>query len=212
MGTPLLIWLQKWLLRLLLRWHALKQLLNAYLTGARSGISSRCCPSMVSSSIFSFRIYWRMCSSLRKVIDIFRGILQTGPSHPNLVIEPSSGGLRLWRSWAPQKCKFFLWLAMRNKCWTVDNLEKRGLQHPGSCLLCDQESETIQHILTSCVFARQFWYHLFASFGMCHLSPRADEDSFEEWRRTSKCIRKEKRKGINNAIILGAWCFGCRGI
>ena len=60
---------------------------------------------------------------------------------------------RLWKSWAPLRCKIFLWLAMLNRCWTADLLERRGLQHPDSCLLCDQEEETIQHILTSRVFA-----------------------------------------------------------
>jgi hypothetical protein len=26
---------------------------------------------------------------------------------------------RLWKSWAPPKCKFFLWLAIRNKCCDI---------------------------------------------------------------------------------------------
>jgi len=29
---------------------------------------------------------------------------------------------RLWKAWAPPKCKFFLWLAIRNKCWAANNL------------------------------------------------------------------------------------------
>ncbi|GJN13632.1 hypothetical protein PR202_gb00357 [Eleusine coracana subsp. coracana] len=37
---------------------------------------------------------------------------------------------RLWKSWAPPKCKFFLWLAIRNRCWTADKLAKRRLNHP----------------------------------------------------------------------------------
>jgi hypothetical protein len=41
-----------------------------------------------------------------------------------------------------RNANFFLWLAFRNKCWTADNLEKRELQHPSSCPLCDQERET----------------------------------------------------------------------
>ena len=61
-----------------------------------------------------------------------------------------------YKSWAPEKCKMFLWLAIKDKCWTADQLTKRGLPHPDKCLLCDQEEETIQHILTTCVFARQF--------------------------------------------------------
>jgi len=61
---------------------------------------------------------------------------------------------RLWKSWAPNKCKTFVWLAIRNRCWTADRLQKRGLPHPVRCPLCDQEEETIQQLLTTCVFAR----------------------------------------------------------
>jgi hypothetical protein len=61
---------------------------------------------------------------------------------------------RLWKSWAPPKCKTFLWLAMLKKCWTADRLQKRGLTHPEACPFCEQEQETVQHLLTSCVFAK----------------------------------------------------------
>ena len=33
----------------------------------------------------------------------------------------------VWKSWAPPKCRFFLWLVAHNRCWTADRLEKRGL-------------------------------------------------------------------------------------
>jgi hypothetical protein len=39
-------------------------------------------------------------------------------------------------------------------------LAKRGLDHPEKCPLCDQESESLDHILVSCVFAREFWFRL----------------------------------------------------
>jgi hypothetical protein len=38
---------------------------------------------------------------------------------------------RVWKSWAPSKCTFFIWLVEHNRCWTADRLAKRdGL--PGS--------------------------------------------------------------------------------
>jgi hypothetical protein len=115
---------------------------------------------------------------------------------------------RLWKSWAPLKCKYFLWLAIQNKCWTSDRLEKRGLDHPMSCLFCDQSQETIQHILCTCVFARQFWHSILLALGVGNLSASADETSFADWwRKTSKKIHKSKRKVMNNIIILGAWCL-----
>jgi hypothetical protein len=51
---------------------------------------------------------------------------------------------RLWKTWP-----HFLWLAIRDKCWTADRLQSRRLPHPVACSLCDQVQETIQHILTS---------------------------------------------------------------
>jgi hypothetical protein len=44
---------------------------------------------------------------------------------------------RIWKSWAPNKCKMFMWLAVRNRCWTSDRLARRGLPHPDRCSLCD---------------------------------------------------------------------------
>ena len=65
---------------------------------------------------------------------------------------------RIWKSWAPLHCKYFLWLAFNNRCWTADQLAKRGLPHPTACPFCDQAEETIQHLLDPCVFSRQVWF------------------------------------------------------
>lgn len=70
---------------------------------------------------------------------------------------------RIWKSWAPGKCKIFIWLAIRNRCWTADRLQKRGLPHPAQCPLCDQEGETVQHLLT--------FVSLLDNFGLTSYSP-----------------------------------------
>jgi hypothetical protein len=115
---------------------------------------------------------------------------------------------RLWKTWAPPKCKFFIWLAIRNKCWTADRLQKRGLDHPEVCPLCDQEPENIQHLLCTCVFSRQFWYYILSSLGMANLSPDSNESTFADWwAKVSKQVHKSKRRGFNSIIILGAWCL-----
>jgi hypothetical protein len=113
---------------------------------------------------------------------------------------------RLWKSWAPSKCKVFLWLAIQNKCWTADRLASRGLPHPSSCALCDQEDEDVQHILTTCVFARQFWFKILAPLDFIRCVPSRHEGSFAEWwRKARKKVRKDARKGLNSLIILGGW-------
>jgi hypothetical protein len=34
---------------------------------------------------------------------------------------------RVWKTWAPSKCKFFIWLVEHNRCWTMDKLARRGM-------------------------------------------------------------------------------------
>jgi hypothetical protein len=46
--------------------------------------------------------------------------------------------------------------------------------------MCDQSQETIQHLLTACIFARQFWHTILAAIGLGHLTPTADEENFAD--------------------------------
>jgi hypothetical protein len=115
---------------------------------------------------------------------------------------------RLWKTWAPPKCKFFLWLAIRNKCWTADRLQRRGMRYPVCCPLCDQEQETAQHILCTYSFARQFWHHILPPIRLGDLTPENDEQSFAVWwGKALKKMHKCRRKGFNSVIILRAWCI-----
>jgi hypothetical protein len=65
-----------------------------------------------------------------------------------------AGALKVWKSRAPAKCRFFLWLVLRDRCWTVERLERRGLSRPLAFPLCDQAQESIAHLLLGCVLAR----------------------------------------------------------
>jgi len=78
---------------------------------------------------------------------------------------------RIWKSRAPPKCRFIVWLVPHNKCSTADHLARHGQLHPEYCPLCDQEEGTINHLLVHCVFAREFWFNLFRQvFRPCPLS------------------------------------------
>ena len=111
---------------------------------------------------------------------------------------------RIWKSWAPQNCKFFIWLAINNRCWTGDRLAKRGLPHPASCRLCDQE-RSIQHFLISCVFARQVWFIIFQRLGLSSISPVSTSKFSSWWYWAIKDVPKEMKKGLNSLITLVAW-------
>jgi hypothetical protein len=79
------------------------------------------------------------------------------------------------------KCRFFIWLVAQNRVWTADRLAKRGLIHPEKCPLCDQEDETIDYLLVTCCFSREFWYLLLRKFGLHSLAPQPDVSSYLGW-------------------------------
>jgi hypothetical protein len=113
---------------------------------------------------------------------------------------------RIWKTWAPPKCRFFLWLVAHKKCWTADRLEKRGLDHPEKCPLCEQERDTIDHLLVNCVFSRECWFLLLRQFGLQGLAPQPTDINFMEcWHQTNEAIQGSFRDGLNSLIMLGAW-------
>jgi hypothetical protein len=47
-----------------------------------------------------------------------------------------SGSWKLnWKSWAPPRVKFFIWLACLDRCWTTERLARRELPYTTRCPL-----------------------------------------------------------------------------
>ena len=98
-----------------------------------------------------------------------------------------------------------MWLVAHNRCWTADRLAKRGLAHLEKFTLCDQEGETINHLLLSCVFVRLTRFEILQGFGLQVLAPKL-EDSFEDWwHKVNDKVSGQVQKGLNSLIILMAW-------
>lgn len=112
----------------------------------------------------------------------------------------------VWKTWEPSRCKFFIWLAIKNRVWTAERLTKSGLPHPDACTICDQSDKTIQHILVSCVFALEVWTWTLSKLGLVSIAPSAELHPFSSWwRKSIKGVGKDMRKGLNSLIILVAW-------
>ena len=80
----------------------------------------------------------------------------------------------IWKSRAPMSYKFLTWLVSKNQCWTADRLHKRGMPHPAACPLCDQEPETLRHLLLRCVVARQVWHVWLSEWKILEWLPQQD--------------------------------------
>jgi len=113
---------------------------------------------------------------------------------------------RIWKSWAPLRCKFFLWLANKQRIWTADRLAKQGLPHQAACPLCDQEQETAQHLFLTCVFTQQCWSMISQHLNLGITGPATSTTSLSSWWCTTiKSVPKDCRKGLNSLIIMVTW-------
>jgi hypothetical protein len=85
-------------------------------------------------------------------------------------------------------------------------LARRGLSHADRCPHSDQAEESINHLLLSCVFAREFWFKLLQRVGLRFLAPLIDEEFFDDWwERIIVSVGHQIQKGLNSLVILGAW-------
>ena len=109
-----------------------------------------------------------------------------------------------WASRASSTCKFFTWLALRDRCWTSDRLARRGLPHQDACRLYDQEEETINHVLLMCVFARSTWVVVCEALGKPDWTLTA-QDSLRTWLRDKQGPNTLRRKDLHTIFILTLW-------
>jgi hypothetical protein len=67
---------------------------------------------------------------------------------------------KLWKWECPLKIKLFTWLLAADKVLSWKNLQKRGWQGPGICVLCKNHGESTKHIFLTCLFSRSVWVDL----------------------------------------------------
>lgn len=68
---------------------------------------------------------------------------------------PVFGAKDVWKTAAPPRVWFFFWLATHNRCSTGARCFRHGLQDSDLCIFCDQECETLDHILMGCCYSHE---------------------------------------------------------
>lgn len=109
-----------------------------------------------------------------------------------------------WKTWAPLRIKVFIWLALQNRCWTADRLARRGPPHADCCVLCDQETEGMQHILSGCSFSRQVWQEILS---WCRTTADLSCPGLpflDWWASSCDLAPASLRKGLSSLFLLTA--------
>ena len=80
---------------------------------------------------------------------------------------------RLWKASIPNKIKIFSWRACLDILPTQDNLIRRRVLESAWCCFCQQETESVLHVLWSCGAAQDVWV---GSLGRLQKSSTAQND------------------------------------
>ncbi|KAG7588745.1 Reverse transcriptase domain [Arabidopsis suecica] len=104
-----------------------------------------------------------LTQGLKKVIVKSGYDMSSRKAHPILFKEaettPSISPLfdSLWKIQTAPKIKVFIWKALKGAIAVEDRLRTRGINVKDGCLMCEEENETVNHILFQCPLARQVW-------------------------------------------------------
>ena len=95
---------------------------------------------------------------------------------------------------------------LHESCWTGSRRFRHNLQDHDKCALCDQDSETIDHLLVSCSYSRDVWFRLLRRGDLQRLAPGSSATSFVSWWSTSrKRLPKDRRKPFDTFVLLVIW-------
>jgi hypothetical protein len=115
-----------------------------------------------------------------------------------------SGTKELWSSGAPLKHKIHMWLALKDRLWTVDRLEECGMHRPQLCALCCQEKETIKHLTPQCSYSREIWHNMLLPLHLQHHTPTAESIMALWWPALAEAVTAWHRKELNSLVVLVA--------
>lgn len=76
----------------------------------------------------------------------------------------------VWRTEAPPKIKFFIWLLLKGKILIAENLRRRRIISPSRCSNCCKSKEMMHHLFVECPVVMDCWGRM-ASMGNINWQP-----------------------------------------
>jgi hypothetical protein len=87
----------------------------------------------------------------------------------------------VWRTQAPLRSVFFVWLVALVKILTLDNLRKHHVIVINRCCMCKKSEETEDHLLLHCEIAFVLCFAIFSLFGLAWVMLRRVFDLLAYW-------------------------------
>ena len=113
----------------------------------------------------------------------------------------------IWNSVVPPKIGIFTWEAAWGKVLTMDNLKRRGMTVANRCFLCEEDEETINHLLIHCRSAKMLWNLLLSIGGISWVFPRSVLHTLLAWQGVA--VGKKRKKIWSAAPLCLFWTIWC---
>lgn len=81
----------------------------------------------------------------------------------------------------PTKVMCFSWTALREAILTQDNLCRRNFQLVNRCYMCQQQSESVNHLFLHWSVAADLWRMFLSVFGISWATPQTIKEAVESW-------------------------------
>ena len=113
----------------------------------------------------------------------------------------------VWNPVVPPKMGVFAWEAAWGKVLTLDQLKRRGMEFANRCFMCEEEEETIDHLLIHCNFAKSLWDLLLSIVGISWVFPHSVLNNLLAWQGTA--VGKKRKKIWLAAPVCLFWNIWC---
>ena len=67
---------------------------------------------------------------------------------------------KAWIKGLMPKINIFFWIMLQNKKFTLDYLQKKGINLVNGCSLCKMDMEERNHLCLNCKFSQNVWGHI----------------------------------------------------
>ena len=98
----------------------------------------------------------------------------------------------IWNPIVPPKLGFFAWEASWGKVLTLDQLKRKGIPLVNRCCLCEENEETINHLLIHCLRAKMLWVLILAITDFNWVFPRTVRQLLLAWQSAS--VGKKRKR------------------
>lgn len=141
---------------------------------------------------------WRLMEDQQYSASSSYGAMFVGSSRP-------LGAKRIWNTSALPRVKFFFRIIMHGRCWTAHRRFRRGLQDNDTCIICEQATETMDHIILGGVFSREVWASCLRRYRLHELVVVQEANTMQWWTSSRKRLSKTVRRGFDSLFFLIGW-------